>query len=136
MLEIIKWSDEFSVGIHHIDSQHKTLFASLNDFYNGITENKSKEAVEELLLKLKDYSVFHFSSEENLMKQYNFPGYKSHKLEHDNFVQKVNDYESRFLSGKLLLTIEITNFIKDWIQHHILSTDMQYKAFFNEIGLK
>ncbi|MCX7987138.1 MAG: bacteriohemerythrin [Bacteroidales bacterium] len=135
-MEIIKWTPEYSVGIASIDSQHQSLFNAVNEFYNGIKQNLSREATLELLEKLKAYTVYHFKTEEQLMKTYSFPGYQSHKDEHDNFKAKVADIENRIKNGKLVISIEITNMLKQWIENHIHKTDKAYSAFLISKGVK
>ncbi len=39
------------------------------------------------------------------------------------------------LSGKLVLSIEITTFLKNWLIEHIKDADMAYSRHFNENGL-
>jgi hemerythrin len=135
-MEYIRWTPQFSVGIGNIDKQHQSLFKALNDFYNGLKEKKSKEALELLLNELKEYTIYHFSSEENLLKRYNYPAFASHKAAHDYFVNTVDDYIKRLQSGKLILSIEVTEFLKNWLENHILKVDKEYAAFFEEKGIK
>ncbi len=132
----INWTEELSVNILSIDEQHKKLVDLINEFYKNITNKSSKESISALINSLKEYTVFHFSTEEKYMKQYNYPGYLSHKKQHDFFVNKVLDFEERFNNGKLILTIEITNFIKDWISKHICHADKKYSDFFIQKGIK
>jgi hemerythrin-like metal-binding protein len=132
----INWTDDLSVRISSIDEQHKKLITLINDFYENIRANSSKERIHEMIQALKEYTVYHFTTEEKLMTLHAFPGYAKHKEEHDRFVQKVLDFEERYKSGKLILTIEITNFIKDWVAKHICDTDKKYSDFLIKKGVK
>src|SRR5271157_3259308 len=105
----INWTENLSVKIKSIDDQHKKLIDLINGFYDNVRDKSSKEMIFELIKSLKEYTVFHFSTEEKYMKQYGFPGFSGHKIEHDNFVKKVLDFEDRYKNGKLILTIEVTN---------------------------
>jgi hemerythrin len=66
------------------------------------------------------------------MKKYGFQGYKAHKEEHDQFIQKVNDVEKKFSEGKMVLSVEIANFLKDWL----FDTDKQYSEYLISNGVK
>ncbi len=85
---------------------------------------------------MKEYTVFHFSTEEQYMIQYNYPEYLEHKVEHVRFVQRVLDFENRYKNGKLILTLEITNFIKKWVANHIITTDKKYSDFLINRGVR
>jgi len=37
--------------------------------------------------------------------------------------------------NKLGITLEVMNFLKDWLSHHILSVDKKYAPFLNEKGI-
>jgi len=131
----MEWTDQLSVGIPSIDKQHQKLIKLFNDFYDSIQKKDSKERIAFVIKGLKDYTVEHFNSEEANMRMYHFPGYIAHKKDHDDFVQAVHDFEDRFHQGKLILTVEITTFIREWITKHIMDIDKQYTAFFIQKGL-
>jgi hemerythrin len=40
-----------------------------------------------------------------------------------------------FNKGSVMLTIDVLDFLSDWLQHHILGEDMEYSDFFVENGL-
>ena len=131
----INWNESLSVKISSIDLQHKKLIALVNSFYDHINQASQKDKMLELIKSLKDYTVFHFSTEEKYMKQTSYPDFKNHKAEHDKFVTTVLSFEDRYKSGKLLLTVEITIVIKEWISKHIMVTDKEYSDFFIKNGI-
>ncbi|MFC2104815.1 hemerythrin domain-containing protein, partial [Bacteroidota bacterium] len=72
-MEIIKWSDDYSVGINEIDNQHKGLVIIINELFNLISEGKSKNKLEEIFNHLTDYTKKHFTAEEKMMEKFAYP---------------------------------------------------------------
>lgn len=135
-MSLIMWNDSFSVGIKELDDHHKKLVALINELHDAMRVGKSKEVLSPILQKLAEYTVFHFASEEKYMTKFNYPGYQAHKTEHDQFVSKVTQFQSDLTSGKVLFSMELMSFLKDWLIKHIQGMDRQYTAFFNENGIK
>jgi hemerythrin-like metal-binding protein len=127
-MEYIKWNDELSVDNIIIDKQHKELFRLINDFYNAIVEKKGKEATQRAIEDMEDYIKTHFTSEEIMMKNAGYDDLEQHLKEHKFYVEKVRDLRERFNEGRMILSLEVTNFIKDWITNHIKITDQKYKG--------
>ena len=71
-----------------------------------------------------------------IMTRLAYPAYKPHKSEHELFVKTVNELQQKLDDGKLVVTLEITNFIKDWIKNHIMGTNKKYSGFFLSHGVK
>jgi hemerythrin-like metal-binding protein len=92
-------------------------------------ENSPKERLEELILGLVNYTKTHFNNEELHMSNMNYPELEAHRKMHKSFVDQVNNYYERLKAGKLILSIEVTNFLKDWLVNHIKGSDQQYAAF-------
>lgn len=135
-MAIINWNENLSVKIESIDNQHKHLIGLINSFYESLNTKDEKEKTLELIRSLKAYTLTHFTLEERLMKQTEYPFYKYHKEQHDIFIATVSDFEDRFQNDKLLLTIEITKFLKNWVSDHIMYTDKRYSDFFIKNGIK
>jgi hemerythrin len=126
---MISWSEEFTVNNPSIDMEHRSLFAALNKFYDGLKANASKESMSALITNLIYYANTHFENEEMHMRKIGFPGIDLHIKEHREFISKTKEFQCKFESGKLIVSFEVTNFIKDWITNHIKTQDKQYAVF-------
>lgn len=135
-MALVNWSDQLSVNIRQIDEQHKKLVSMLNELHDAMLNGKGRDVLSQILDGLAEYTVTHFATEENLMKKYNYPGYVNHKAEHDRFVEKVSEFKEKLSQGQLTLTMEVLNFLKDWLTSHIMGSDKKYGPFLNERGIK
>jgi hemerythrin len=119
----INWDESMRVGVKIIDAQHKTLIDAINSFYEAIGSSSGKDLTLDLLKKMKEYSVFHFNSEEQLLNKHGYPELENQKKEHKSFIDKVDDLDMRLKAGKLVVSLELTSFIKSWITSHIMIND-------------
>jgi len=118
------WSDDFLVGVPEIDEQHRRLLELLAEFYEKLAEAEhGSEALGALVCGLLDYTRYHFTTEERLMRQSGFPESVQHREQHASFVARAADMADRFTRGRLVLSLEATGFLRDWLFNHILVTD-------------
>jgi methyl-accepting chemotaxis protein/hemerythrin len=129
------WTDDLSVNIQSIDDQHKKLINMINNFYDSFKSGQSSKKLVELVEGLKEYTLYHFSAEEELLAKHGYPGYDAHEEQHISFVEKVDDVQRRIKSGKMVVSVEVTNFLKDWLANHIKKTDREYSSFLVEKGV-
>jgi len=131
----IKWKDAYSCNIAEIDKQHKKLFeigSRIFDLLSLGDEFDRYDEIAQIFDELRDYTIFHFGYEEELMKKHGYEGYEDHKIEHDFFIKKLQRLEKTDFDNKQTESlVQIISFIADWITGHILKTDMKYKDFFN-----
>ncbi|SKA75761.1 hemerythrin [Caloramator quimbayensis] len=124
---MIVWKDEYSIGVEHIDNQHRHLVEIANKAYD-VLENQfytdKYDKIAEILDELKGYTVLHFRDEEELMTNLKYKKFLSHKVEHDDFINKVKsiDLEKVDLNQEKYL-LDIVNFIVDWLVSHIIEKD-------------
>ena len=125
---MLKWKNEFETGITHLDEQHKHLFEIGNKAYSMIDDKMDKfDEIAALIEELKNYTVYHFTTEEEYMKSVGHRKFLSHKVEHDDFINKVKaiDLEKMDENQEGALR-ELIGFVFDWITEHILGRDMEY----------
>lgn len=132
----INWQDDFSVNIREIDDQHKILIEMINSLYEALLANKARDLQRQTVTRMVDYAARHFSLEEKYMKQFSYAGYQRHKEEHDRFTAKGHELQERMDKVGFVLTIEILNFLRDWLRDHILKVDKEYSSYFAQKGLR
>ncbi len=135
-MALIQWNEKLSVKVAEIDQQHKMLIDMVNELNDAMKQGKGKDVIGKIIDGLASYTVTHFSTEEKYFDQFGYPDTKNHKKEHATFVKKVSEFKDGFEKGKMSLTLNVMNFLSDWLKNHIMVTDKKYSQFFNEKGLK
>lgn len=130
------WDDRFSVKVDSIDTEHKRLLALINDTHEAIVTGKKQNALADIFNGLIDYTREHFSHEEELHARYEYPDRLKHKIEHTELTQKVVDQYREFVKGKNINLMDVLAFLVDWLQDHILRSDMKFGAFLEQQGKK
>lgn len=132
---LVKWSDEYSVGIKAIDEQHKKFFAIINKLNDAIDKREMKEGLFEILNELKEYANFHFGFEEKYFKEFNYDGAEAHKKVHDAFDAKINDYLKKYKNNEIEVSFELIDLMENWLINHINDVDRKYIKCFHEHGM-
>ena len=135
-MSIIAWCDNFSVNIKDIDDQHKCLIDLINQLHDAMQEGQGRGILERVLVELIWYVQIHFSTEEKYMQNNDYPGYLDHKFEHDNLIEKVTELKKQYENGNRGLTIEVSMFLNNWLQKHILGSDKAFAPYLNSKGIE
>lgn len=130
---MIKWLSDYETSIPKIDMQHQKLVQLINDLFDAMNAGKSKEALGGILDELIKYTKYHFSYEEEMMKQCNYKESINHNIEHINFANKIMEFNKQFHENNSRITVQLMNFLKDWLINHIMITDKKYVECFKSI---
>ena len=127
--DLMPWGPQFATGIEQIDTQHKELVRLVNQLHRAMRQQKGAREVGGILGELANYTVFHFGFEEKLFDRYNYPDTKKHKEIHTDLVNEVSAFQTDFNAGKASVTMELMDFLKNWLKGHIMGTDKAYAPF-------
>ena len=127
----ISWNASLEIGVADIDRQHKALFTKLDALLDAVREGKAQSTIGETLKFLTDYAVEHFSSEEALMEEIQYPHLREHKALHEAFISTVKQLKQQFEAGinNDALAIELKKQVFDWLWSHIGREDRKIAAF-------
>ncbi len=132
---LLQWKEEYSVGIDHIDQDHKKLLSLLNRFTTAydyaMTESFEKDALEDLV----NYTKYHFEREESLMQQYDYPDFDAHQQQHREMIKQVEHFVELYNEKGHDALNEISDFLTQWLINHINGTDKGYSQYLNDKGV-
>ncbi|MHB8124933.1 MAG: bacteriohemerythrin [Desulfitobacteriaceae bacterium] len=129
---MLQWKEEYSIGVELIDEQHKHLFKIGNKIYDLLENYFYKDKYDKIvgiINELSEYTRYHFKTEEDYMLQIKYPQYFKQKVEHDDFIQKIEEIDLGDLDENQDKYIrDILTFVFNWILEHILKKDKLIKA--------
>ena len=130
----IKWDDSLSVGYTEIDIHHKKLINIVGEIHSllELPTAEYRLKIGKVLKKLSDYTVYHFEEEEKIMKQHKYPGLEEHAKIHTYFVKKLSEALPLIASGDKETSVEMYNFLSDWLVQHIAIDDHKWSTFIHE----
>ena len=128
----IAWDDILSVDVEEIDEDHRKLLDIYNVLSRALTEGGSPDYIEAILEELVNGTIWHFSHEERLMVQYNYPEMEEHRAAHRELVESAREFQKRFLEGGRKISEQDLAFLEHWLTAHILTDDKRLGAFLAE----
>lgn len=134
-MPLIEWNEFLSTGIESIDKQHKVLINMLNELNDALLDGKADVILSKIVDGLSVYTVKHFAYEEELFAKYGYSEEQYHKREHADLIEQVGELKKKMDEGDFMINIEVMNFLKDWLTHHILKTDMAFAPFLIDKGV-
>lgn len=87
--EWIDFSDDFLVGVKVVDEQHQALSNMLNAMNRAIARQESLGSLAGQFDELTAFVTMHFQTEEQLMKEHDFPEFEAHCEEHRRLLDEV-----------------------------------------------
>lgn len=132
----IVWSTKYSVNIKTLDEQHQKLIGLLNRLDSAVQQGQGRTVLGGVLDELIAYTVYHFKTEEELFTKYEYPGIAQHVSQHEQLTAKVSGIKQKYDAGQTLISIQVLNFLSDWLTTHIQGSDKQYGPFLNQAGIK
>lgn len=113
-------------GNELIDGQHKELIGKINDLLKSCETGREKTTAIKMLDYLSDYTDFHFSAEENLQKEMNYPALAEHQVQHKAFIQAIQELYIMLTEeeGPSDAFVEAVNKnVTEWLYTHIKGFD-------------
>ena len=135
-MDMFIWDEKYKVGILEFDEQHKKIISIINMLYEKMKSGKEKEAISVSLEELIEYINYHFEAEEKLFSEYAYHHKGQHMKEHEKIRNKIIEFKLSFDNGQVVVDDILVNFLKEWLDYHIIENDKKYESFFNKKGIK
>jgi hemerythrin len=125
------WDPSLSVGIEIIDRQHQRIVDYINDLHSAHLE-KDQDKVSAVLAGLRDYTLTHFTFEEDLMESSGYPLSETHKMVHNSFVAHLDKLVEQHENGKDV-SRKLMSMLQVWLTNHIKNDDKDYSSIVKEM---
>ena len=135
-MPLITWKDDFSVGVASIDDQHKKLIDMINRAEKSAMDSNDADELSDLIMDMNAYARSHFAHENQLMETHGYPDAAGHMAMHDAFAKRAMPFQDSGLDNDALDPVAIFKYLAQWLNKHILETDMELGRFLNERGVR
>ena len=123
-MALVIWTEQMSVGIPAIDSQHKRLVRIINRLSDRMRERQGRLASAEALEAISNYARLHFRFEEEVIRSLGHPDLIYHIQEHQTLSARIHDIQRRFdRTSSGMISIEMLQFLRSWLVGHIIGSD-------------
>jgi len=135
-VQFIKWSKMNTTGSYAIDSQHMIIINLLNNLFNILHDKKKREnfPIKHFIEILDRHIMKHYKVENLLMEKYNYPYMKEHLEEHQNFIEKYNDFKSSLSPVNERNLYNFFNLLKKWFYNHEIMLDKKMIDYITQLS--
>jgi hemerythrin-like metal-binding protein len=130
-MSLFKWYKRYSVNNNDLDKHHKTLFDIVNRLYDTWSGHDKANCLDSLIEELVSYSNYHFTAEEQHMRNIGYKHIDKHIIEHRNFKQRTIQLQQVAHKNKPNVTEELIEFLVHWLLHHVIVEDKKYSVHLN-----
>jgi hemerythrin len=121
----LEWESDFETGNEYVDLQHRYFLDLINRIKKDFKETNDFDYKGKLIIELKKYADFHFTSEENLAISHNIPAVMSeHHQRHLELLEEF-DHHAEDLAKGLKTIDEFIGFLSDWFIGHTIYEDQK-----------
>jgi len=124
-----EWDPGLETGDDVVDAQHRNLYAIVNELDDALREERAREAVALMLVRVLLHAKSHFHDEEALMERVGYPGLERHRGLHRDFEQQAEQISDEYLAGESISPECLAAFLHDWLVEHIGTEDRQIVAY-------
>jgi len=128
-MKILKWQNEYSVGVKEIDDQHRSLLDTINSLLEEQSVKYEESKFSPTLFTLIHYAYTHFATEERYLLQAHFPDLNNHILEHIDFIMKTLGLALKVENSNDESRLKLLQYLTEWYSSHVLGTDRKFIPF-------
>jgi|WetSurMetagenome_2_1015567.scaffolds.fasta_scaffold498106_2 hemerythrin len=136
-MPLVKWTNNFSVGIYVFDTEHMQLLSLVNDFYDAILAGIDERSVLAILNGLIKFTERHFAHEEEFFDVSGYPGAEAHRAEHRKLARELLTFRDVRLKQDIHeLAIDLNVFLIKWFTEHTIGMDREFCAELRKLGVR
>ena len=133
-MDFVNWDASLELGVDIMDRQHHRLISIINEVDRTQRGEINSLSTPQLINELLDYIVEHFSTEEELMRRYEYADFAAHKSVHDAAANRLFDWNNN-LGSEQQSAEALLKYLVHWIEHHLKKEDLALANFLIDKGV-
>lgn len=131
---MIEWKETLATGVDDIDNQHKELFYRINNLISVMGTNSANDDVNELFTYLENYIRTHFTMEETLMIENQYPNFRHHQDQHIGYIKAFAELRRSYITDQYStnLALKLRSVLVSWWLNHISRVDKALGEYIKE----
>lgn len=122
-MKLVKWKDEFSLGIPEIDFEHQELIQLINELLIKISESDISDETSDYLGEIFARISSHFALEEKIMRERNYDQLQDHKSDHDRLLDEIREIMDDYSDQTEIDTDRFVERLDHWFSDHFRTKD-------------
>jgi hemerythrin-like metal-binding protein len=124
-----EWTEALETGIRVIDEQHQLLHRLALELLAELNQATATAPLLPLVHEFVSSTEDHFTSEEELLLEYSYPGLDKQMKEHQQALRKLHNFVGRFQVGDLKAAAGLAQFIEFSLLSHMRGPDRAYSEY-------
>lgn len=122
-MSLIKWKDEFDLGIEEIDNEHRDLVALINALHDAMLAGAGRADILEGISQIYALVSAHFEREEAFMRESRYMAYAEHKEDHEVLLDDLREIIEQVRSGGGYAEARLSADLQYWFSEHFRTHD-------------
>lgn len=118
----IRWDCSLETGQTLLDAEHRMLVFLFRKLDVAVKTGESQMVMNHVIGETKRFVEFHFASEENLMRETNYPHLLAHQAQHMDLLTELGVLASKVV-GHREFPEDLLFFLNHWLADHIANHD-------------
>lgn len=125
-MPLFTWDNKYSVNNEELDNHHRVLFDILNRLYDSCFDETESITLSSVYEELVSYVNYHFSAEEQYMRNRGYSDTNRHIIAHNMFRDRILLLQHDMNLNNIVMTKELIVYLGNWLLNHVLVEDKKY----------
>ena len=122
---LLRWKDEYSVGIEAVDYEHRQLIDLINRLYRALDASDARRSVPAFFGDLLAGISAHFALEEKFMREHGYTRLDAHKSDHERLLDELREIMEALEQSEEVDAVELALRLDTWFSRHFRSHDAE-----------
>lgn len=124
-MTLLRWKDEYSVGIESVDYEHQQLIGLINRLHDQLDAADAHMTVPAFFGDLLRGISAHFALEERLMRESDYGGFSPHKEDHEQLLNALRELMDAFEYSEEVDVVELSGRLDTSFSRHFKTRDAE-----------